>query len=65
MVGRISVEHPTITQEDVRALAKSDQKLALTMIDLFFSKDVQAASLVTKDLLDQNIIDVNKVFVNS
>ena len=56
--------HPTITRKDVgaiEALAKGDQKLALAMIDLFFPKDVQAASLVTKkedrDLLDQNIIE--------
>ena len=58
------VEHPTITRKDVRsleALSKSDQKLALALVDLFFPKDVQAASLATKkedrDLLDQNIIE--------
>ena len=60
----IFVEHPTITRNDVRALealSKGDQKLALAMVDLFFSKDVQAASLVTRkedrNLLDQNIIE--------
>ena len=58
------VEHPTITRKDVRSLeslAKSDQKLVLALVDLFFTKEVQAASLAMKkedrDLLDQNIIE--------
>lgn len=59
-----NVTVPGVSQRQVRAeeaKAKSAQKLALHLMDIFFTKDQMATSLCTKwegrDLLDPDIVE--------